>query len=146
VTDVQHFQTNDGGDIRLDGDVITDDGIASAFYLSLFGGEMDDDGSEATESKQWWGNFIEGEPTRRYRSQTQSVLRSMPATSGNLRRVEAAIAADLTWAVDTGLATYAAGRARLPRLSMIQIDLFTEINGETITISLPPMPWGVSGS
>lgn len=147
MTDVQIFQSQDGGDIKLDGGrIVTDDGIVSALYLSMFGGEMDDDGSSATESKQWWGNLIEGEPTRRYRSKTQSVLRSMPATTGNLRKVEDAVASDLAWVVETGLGTYAAGRARIPKVNTVQIDVFTEINGERIKIPLPPMPWGLSGS
>jgi len=143
VTDVQIFQSQDDGDIRLsNGQVVTDDGLSSAFYLSLFGGNDDDDGTEATLAKQWWGNLIEGEPTRRYRSRTQAVLRGLPATTANLRKVEAAANEDLAWATATGLATFVGARARMPALRTVQLDVFAEIDGEIVPFQFPPIPWG----
>jgi hypothetical protein len=73
-------------------------------YLSLFGGNEDDDGLEDNRN-QWWGNFDEPDPAARYRSETQYLLKSLPATVGNLARVRKAVARDLRWITDGKIAS-----------------------------------------
>lgn len=95
--DVFLYQTDDGGEIDItDGVVTLSPGLETAAYLSLFGGNEDDDGRKDS-SRQYWGNLSETESAAQYRSETQHLLRSIPATSGNLKRLEDAAARDLLW-------------------------------------------------
>ena len=95
--DVKLFQTDNEGDITVrDGVVEMGGGLETAAYLSLFGGNEDDDGL-ADNPKTWWGNLDEIDPAKQYRSETQNLLRGIPATSGNLRRIEDAASRDLAW-------------------------------------------------
>lgn len=95
--DVFIFQTTDNGDIEITNGLVTmTPGLGNAVYLSLFGGNEDDPGGE-DKTLSWWGNSIEGIPSRQYRSETQYLLRAIPATSFNLRRIEDAVKRDLAW-------------------------------------------------
>ena len=63
-------------------------------YLCLFGGNQDDDGTEATKNSQWCGN--EGEPEeQQYRGRFQSYLKGAPLTSALIPEMEAAAIEDL---------------------------------------------------
>ena len=75
----------------------------TAVKLSLFGGNMLDDGS-ADSVETWWGNLLENEPQFKLVSRTQYLLRSLPATSSNLNVIEDAVRSDLAWFVSTGIA------------------------------------------
>ncbi|MCP4209815.1 MAG: hypothetical protein GY767_22630 [Shimia sp.] len=109
--DVVLFQTDDGGEITITGGVVTmDGGLRTAAYLSLFGGNG------------WWGNTTEVEPEKRYECETEALLKSLPLTSGNLIRVEDAVARDLAW-----LSQSVAVSASIPALNRLQIDV--TING-----------------
>lgn len=82
--DVKLVQTENDGDIAG-----MSSGLETAAYLSLFGGN--DDGSD------WWGNKLETQQARMERSETQELLRSLPVTTNNLRRIEEAVKRDLRW-------------------------------------------------
>ena len=85
--DVSLRQTDDGGEITVvNGVVEMSGGLETAVYLSLFGGNEDDDG-RADNPQTWWGNLAENEPERQYRSETQHLLQALPATTGTLIRV-----------------------------------------------------------
>jgi hypothetical protein len=95
--DVLLFQTKDDGEINItDGLIEMSSGLETAAYLSLFGGNEDDDGSDEN-THNWWGNLSETEPEAQYRSQTQHLLQSLPATTGNLLRIQDAAEKDLAW-------------------------------------------------
>lgn len=95
--DVLLFQTVDDGDIEVINGVITmSGGLETAVYLSLFGGNEDDDGSDGNV-RTWWGNRGEPDTTKHMRSETQNLIMSLPLTSGNLRRLHSAIIRDLSW-------------------------------------------------
>jgi phage gp46-like protein len=114
VTDVLLRQTNDGGEITIAGGlVLLSEGLETAAYLSLFGGNEDDPG-DGDSRLEWWGNLLESEPERAYRSETQYLLRALPAVPFNLRRIEQAALRDLKWMSDTGLASSAAASASIP--------------------------------
>lgn len=96
--DVALHNTADGGEITISsGDVLVDDGLATAVYLSLWGGNDDDNGTEATKHLQWWGNLDEPVAARRYRSETQALLESSPITTAKLRALQEAAGRDLAW-------------------------------------------------
>jgi len=123
VTDVLLRQTNDGGSITIQGGlVLLSEGLETAAYLSLFGGNEDDPG-EGDTSLQWWGNLLEAEPERAYRSETQHLVRSLPAVPFNLRRIEQAAARDLQWMLDTGVAQSITIEATIPAVNRVQIAL-----------------------
>ncbi len=130
MSDVLLFQTNDNGDINIDGGIIElTGGFDTAFYLSLFGGNWLDDGSQDNEN-QWWGNYIETNPSNRYRSETQYLLGLLPATTGNLKRIEDAAGRDLEWMLTENAASSVEVEASLVGLNRIQITITVEADGQ----------------
>ena len=128
--DVKLFQTVDDGEITVvDGVVEMSGGLETSVYLSMFGGNEDDTGSDGNPHT-WWGNLDETGPVRQYRSETQNLLQSLPATTGNLRRVEDAANRDVAWMLEIGVASSITILASLPRLNVIQIDVQIQAVGE----------------
>jgi len=116
MTDVHLFQTNDGGEITLTNGVIsTNGGLETAIYLSLFGGNEEDE--------EWWGNIDEPDPNKYQISETQRLLKALPLTSANLKRVEDAVLRDLNWMLTTKTATSLEVSASIPNLNKIQIEI-----------------------
>lgn len=123
MTDVLLRATNDGGEITIQGGVLLlSEGLESAAFLSLFGGN-EDDPAEADATLQWWGNLLDPAPELAYRSETQYLLRSLPAIPANLRRVEQAAGRDLKWLVDTGNAQSVTAEATIPAVNRIALAL-----------------------
>ena len=103
--DVLLSQMPDGGEIEVRrGRVTMRPGLENAVYLSLFGGNVRDDGRDEN-THNWWGNVVESRPERRIRSETQYLLNTLSAIPRNLRRIEDAIRRDLEWMVESDLAT-----------------------------------------
>jgi len=102
MSDVLLFQTNDDGDITIeDGLVELTDDFRTAAYLSLFGGNEDDDGRD-DNPLTWWANLNEIDPASKYVSETEFLLQSLPVTTSNLLRLEDAAIRDLSVFVDIG--------------------------------------------
>ena len=121
--DVLLYQTNDDGDISVTGGLIEmSGGLQTAAYLSLFGGNEDDDGIKG-KVKTWWGNLSENEKSHKYISETQNILESLPITSSNLLRVEDAAKRDLAWFKDSGVATNVSVTASILGLNMIKLTI-----------------------
>lgn len=130
MTDVLLFQTNDNGEIEIeDGLVALTPGLDTAAYLSLFGGNWKDDGSQ-NNRQTWWGNLGETEPAKRYRSETQYLLGTIPATSRNLRRIEDAAARDLQWLLDESIASSLTVSASLIGLNRVKIEVIIRAEGD----------------
>lgn len=102
--------------------ILLTDGLETAVYLSLFGGNEDDPG-QSDVTQQWWGNLLETDPARTYRSETQYLLKSLPLIPANLRRVEQAAKRDLQWLLDTANATKVDVTVSIPALNRMQIDV-----------------------
>lgn len=125
--DVRLFQTNDGGEINVvNGLIEMSGGLETAVYLSLFGGNEDDPG-EDDKSKMWWGNFTETDSKFFYRSRAQFLLATIPAITGNLRRIESAIEEDLNWMRENGVVDSLNFSVSLTAPKRIEIII--EING-----------------
>lgn len=126
--DVKLFQTNDDGDILVEGGFVAmDGGLNTAAFLSLFGGN--EDGST------WWGNLTETQPERQYTSETQTLLRALPAIPDNLRRLELAAGRDLAWMISAGVARSVSVVATMPGINRVKltIDISTgETGAETL--------------
>jgi phage gp46-like protein len=123
MTDVLLRLGPDGGEITIEGGLaLMSDGLETAALLSLYGGNEQDSG-DADSAEQYWGNIGETEPARRYRSETQYLLRSLSAVPANLRRIEEAASRDLEWLTDSGLAQSIDVSASIPELNRVQIDV-----------------------
>lgn len=132
MSDVYIFHTQDGGDIAYVNGVVTmRAGLESASYLSMFGGNQDDSGLVADDPKEWWGNKLEDDPAFKYRSETQHILRGLPAVSANLLRVEQAVLRDHAWFVDYGIAEEATATVSLPAFRRVLIEPVLVVSDET---------------
>ena len=128
--DVQLFNTVDGGEISITAGVVAmSGGLDTAAYLSLFGGNDEDDGS-ANNPLGFWGNLTETEPEKKYVSQTQFLLRSIPAITGNLRRIEEAAASDLQWFLDAKIASSVTVVASIPAVNRVTLTVDIVADGE----------------
>lgn len=128
--DVLLCQTNDDGEINVDNGIVEmSGGLETAAYLSLFGGNEDDDG-RADNPATWWANLDEVDPARQYRSETQNLLQALPATTGNLRRIEDAAVRDLAWFTQANVASSVAVAASIPGLNKIKLTINIEAVGE----------------
>jgi len=127
--DVLLFQTNNDGDIIVTGGVVEmSGGLETAAYLSLFGGNEDDDGL-SDNGFTYWGNLDELDPAMQYRSETQNLLQGIPATTGNLRRIEDAVLRDLQWFVNKKIASSVSVVVTIPELNKIKITVEIEAQG-----------------
>ena len=128
--DVRLFQTNDEGEIAIEGGLLEmSGGLETSAYLSLFGGNEDDDG-RADNTANWWGNFDESETAREYHSETQNLVESIPATTGNLLRIEDAAKRDLAWFVETKAASSVTVAASIPGVNKVRLVINIVALGE----------------
>lgn len=129
--DVELFQGPNGGEITFTGGLVKmSDGLASACYLSMFGGNELDSGEEATDSQSWWGNLGEPDEAKQYRSRTQYVLRALPAVSANLLKLEDAMQADLAWLTDE-IATGIEATANLTAPRRVHLSVTVHVGEST---------------
>ena len=121
--DVLLFQTVDDGEIIVENGIIEmSGGLETAAYLSLFGGNEDDDG-RTDNVFNWWGNIGEIDPAMQYHSETQNLLQALPASSANLRRIEDAANRDLAWFIEKRVASSVTVTASLPGYNQLKIKV-----------------------
>ena len=117
------YQTNDDGEIDITNGVVKmSGGLETAVYLSLFGGNEDDSGSDK-DSLSWWGNLTENDKSYKYRSETQHLLRSIPQTTNNLLRIQDAVERDLNWLINKKIASDIRISVSIPALNKIKLEL-----------------------
>ena len=112
-------------------------GFAVGVHLSVVGGAPgipprwnEDDDGRADSSATWWANLDEVDSSRQYRSETQNLLQALPATTGNLRRIEDAATRDLAWFVQNNIASSVTVSASIPGLNKIKLTINIEAVGE----------------
>ena len=128
--DVSLFQTNDEGNITVEGGIVTmSGGLETSAYLSLFGGDEDDDGRDDNPAN-WWANIDEVDPAKEYHSETQNLLQALPATTGNLRRIEDAANRDISWFITNKVASTVNVVASIPGINKIKLTIDIEAQGE----------------
>lgn len=121
--DVILCQTIDDGNISVENGIVAmSGGIETAAYLSLFGGNEDDDGGD-NSPHSWWGNIDETQPEREYHSETQHILQALPASANNLLKVEAAAQRDLAWMTSVGVAVEITVAATIPAVNRLKITI-----------------------
>lgn len=96
IGDMLVFSNNGLAELaQVAGQMVMTPGPESAIFLALQGGNEEDDGSSATESKQFWGNYGEP-PEKQFRSRTLNILSSgVPINSGNVTNIVQAVVEDL---------------------------------------------------
>lgn len=128
--DILLFQTNDDGEITVTGGIVEmTGGFETAAYLSLFGGNEDDNGSQEN-ALTWWANLNEVDLATKYVSETQNLLQALAATSSNLLRVEEAAKRDLQWFLDKNIASSVEVEATIPGINRVQIVVTIVAVGE----------------
>lgn len=133
--DVLLYQTDDDGEITVESGLIEmSGGLETAAYLSLFGGNEDDDGQQ-DNPYNWWGNIAEIDPANQYRSETQNLLQALPSTVNNLRRIEESAKRDLAWMIAKGAASEVLVSARIPGINRVQITIGIEARGSESTFA-----------
>jgi hypothetical protein len=143
MTDVAFRHTENGGEISIvAGQVAMDDGLYSSVYISMWGGNENDSGLPVDNRFEWWGNRIETEKARVIRSQTQNALRSLPATPGNLIRIEDAVSADLEW-MTTELGALIDATVTMPARNSVHLVISISIDGNQKDFSFAA-PWGTN--
>lgn len=121
--DVLLFQTADDGEILVvEGVTTMVGGFETMVYLCLFGGNEDDDGS-ADSPENWWGNRWETDADYQYRSLTQHLLRSIPATTGNLQRIADAVHQDLAVFKNKSIASSVVVSVSIPAINTVSITV-----------------------
>lgn len=126
--DIDLFNTADGGDIAVELGVIRmTKSPRVSVYLSLFGGNVDDDGIDGSPL-QWWGNVLETDEAARYRSRTQHQLSRLPATPNSLADIEDAARQDLGWMLREGAATSVDVSASIPAVNTVEVAV--TLNGD----------------
>jgi phage gp46-like protein len=144
TSDVLMIHTLDGGEISVvNGTVEMADGLFNAFYLSLFGGNEEDSGLEADNARQWWGNFSEPVEARRYRSETQALLRALPAVPSNMRKIEDAVGRDTAWMVDEKIVDAVSAQATMPGRNRLGLLVSAIVSGSKYPFNFDA-PWGDS--
>ena len=128
--DVLLQQTNDNGEISVVNGVATMTGsFETMAYLCLFGGNEDDAGGADT-TETWWGNLDEIDPDLRYVSETQNLLKSIPAISSNLLKIQAAAERDLAVFTNKNIASSITVVVSIPALNRVTIAVDIEAVGE----------------
>jgi phage gp46-like protein len=137
MTDVRIYHTDDGGEIDyVNGKaVMSRDGLESSVYLSMFGGNDEDGGIEADDPKQWWGNVDELDTAKRYRSETQHLLRTAPAIPATLQRVQESVERDLAWMTATEVSDEVSVVVTMPALNTVRIAIDVTVDGERHQLS-----------
>ncbi len=142
MSDVRIYQTNEGGDVQfVNGQPTMADGLESSVFLSLFGGNRDDDGGDSGKSHEWWADADEPDPAKLYRSETQHLLRSIPAVPANLTRIEDAANRDLAWML-ASVADAVVAQVTIPKLNAVTIAVSIEIDGKKFPFTFGA-PWSV---
>ena len=131
--DLLLHDTPDGGDIRItDGFVAGDRGFGTAVYLSLFGGNKDDNG-RVRNRRTWWGNTLRGvNENRRLVSRFQSIIFGLPMTTGNILDAEEAARLDLGWIIAEQIADEILTDGRAVSRNRFSLKVRVNARGETI--------------
>jgi len=123
--DILIYSTEDGGEINFNSGILeTTKGFESLVYLLLFGGNISDDGTKATEKKEWWGNKLEtNNPERKIHSRFQNLIHGIPATPANLKKLEQAAIQDLSLLTSEKIADKIEIELTIPLKNWVNIEI-----------------------
>ena len=132
MSDLQLILNDDGGDFVFeDNDLATSSGIVESFTISLFGGNIQDDGLESSKM-QWWGNVLDADPSKKIRSLTQHLINTLDQSRNSLLRIQDAVKSDLAWMIEQGLITSLNVDLAVESSSQINIIIQATANSQEI--------------
>lgn len=133
--DVLLSATEDGGEIEFDDHdlIVADDGFNTSAYLTLFGGNYNDNGTTSTKKYEYWGNKLDKDnPERWLVSRTQNIINGLPATSENVLKLKEAIELDMNWYLTEKIIDTLDITITLPQLNRVKIELLGLKDKKTI--------------
>jgi phage gp46-like protein len=103
--DLLLVETLDGGDVQIEnGLFVSDKQFSTDVYLSLLGGNTNDNG-KGNNNNQFWGNLLrDTKESEKLRSRFQYVTTGLPMSVKNINEAEKAAAMDLQWLIDEEIA------------------------------------------
>jgi phage gp46-like protein len=103
--DLLLISTPEGGDLVIEDKLfVCDHQFSTSVYLSLFGGNYDDDG-KVKNNKTWWGNLLGNtDKNEKIVSRIQNIIIGLPLSVKNIRLAEQAALIDLKWFKDINIA------------------------------------------
>ena len=103
--DILLRETLDGGDIAIEnGLFVSDKQFSTAVYLSLFGGNKNDNGKVNNNDEYWLNYLSDITESEKLRSRFQFIIDGLPMSVKNIREAEKAAAMDLQWFIDEKIA------------------------------------------
>jgi len=140
--DLLLVDTPDGGDIIItDGLITSDRAIATAVYLSLFGGNQDDNG-KTKNKRTWWGNTLRGvSENQKLVSRFQAIIFGMPMTTKNILDAEEAAKLDLNWMIAEKLCDEITADGRAVSNNRFKLTIQIKSKGKTIYSGEFSIPW-----
>jgi len=134
--------TPDGGDIVIfDGLISSDRALDTAVYLSLFGGNQEDNG-KVKNRKTWWGNTLRGvSESQKLVSRFQAIIFGLPMTTKNIMSAEEAAKLDLQWMIDEKLADEILADGRAVSNSRFHLKIQILLKGKTVYSNTFAMLW-----
>lgn len=134
MSDVLLYQTLDDGEININNGVVElSPGLETAAYLSLFGGNENDNGNPENPLA-WWGNIGES-IVNRYRSRTQFLINSLPLITSNLTAIKNAVLEDLNWLLTESIASTVEVEVTIPAMNRVNIVVIIEAQGKRSTFN-----------
>jgi phage gp46-like protein len=123
----------DFGEIKIEnGLFVCDRSFSTGVYISLFGGNKDDNG-KVKNKYTWWGNTLNGvNENEKMISRFQNIIFGLPMTSKNIQRAENAAQLDLKWFIDEGIADKVIAQGRATGLNKFAINIHLIKSGTTI--------------
>lgn len=144
MTDPLLVHTNDGGEISyVNGILEMSAGLETAFYLSILGGNERDSGIEKDDPLQYWANLNETKEVNKFRSRTQNILLSLPATTSNLLILQDGVKQDLAWFVSEGVADDVDALVTMTGLNRVQIASNITVGDNIFSFSIA-MDWNLA--
>ncbi|MCL2381360.1 MAG: hypothetical protein FWC64_07165 [Treponema sp.] len=131
--DILLYDTPDGGDINItEGLIESDSAFNTAVYLSLFGGNKDDNG-RIKNRKTWWGNILRGvNENQRLVSRFQAIVFGLPMTTKNILNAEEAARLDLAWVIGEKIADEILTDGRAITHNRFNLQVKINAKGQTI--------------
>jgi len=131
--DLLLHDTPDGGDIRIEkGLMVNDQTFGTAVYLSLFGGNKDDNG-RVENRRTWWGNTLRGvNENKRLVSRFQAIIFGLPMTTRNILDAEEAARLDLGWIISDKIADEILANGRAVSRNRFSLTIQVNAGGKTI--------------
>ena len=121
ISDIAIYEEGSGGEMALvSNDLATIQGLTNQFYLAFFGGNIEEDTTNESESKDqrfdWWGNV---EVKEKFNSTFERTLRNVSLNSAGLKTLENSAKEDLKYLSDIATINVTASLVGVGKLQLL---------------------------